>query len=301
MNITGAVPWYGAKRGRVIRPRIIAELGPHRSYWEIFCGSMAVLFGKPVCSLETVNDLHGDLINLAQVMRHPTLGAMLYRRLRRVLFHEDVLQEAIAALSLPMPGPLGDQARLQRAFWFFVHSWFVRNGYCGTVTTDPGSFAVRFTHSGGSPSRRWTSAVSSIPAMRKRLRQVVILRRDAFELLGDIADRDGVAIYADPPYLVKSCRYVHDFSGDGSPPGLLGTSADDHCRLAESLGRFKRARVVVSYYAHEHLTTLYPPGPWTHIDASVTKGLPNAGDSDGDDPAPTKAPEVLIVNGPAFG
>ncbi len=62
MKVTAPVPWAGAKRK--LAPWIVAELGRHRSYWEPFCGSMAVLMAKPVASHENVNDLHGDLINL---------------------------------------------------------------------------------------------------------------------------------------------------------------------------------------------------------------------------------------------
>jgi DNA adenine methylase len=77
-TITSLVPWFGAKR--TLAPRIVRELGPHRVYWEPFCGSCAVLLAKPRASMETVNELHGDLVNLARVVAHPVLGPQLYRR-----------------------------------------------------------------------------------------------------------------------------------------------------------------------------------------------------------------------------
>ena len=67
MKIKAIAPWFGGKR--TMAPDIVAQLGKHTQYFEPFCGSMAVLFGKPRSMHETVNDLHGDLINLALVLQ----------------------------------------------------------------------------------------------------------------------------------------------------------------------------------------------------------------------------------------
>ena len=57
----------GAKWGLA---KTIVELMPkHRSYLEPFFGSGAVLFNKPPSSIETVNDLDGDIINFFTVLR----------------------------------------------------------------------------------------------------------------------------------------------------------------------------------------------------------------------------------------
>ena len=58
MRINAIVPWFGSKR--YLAPRIVEQLGPHRAYWEPFCGSLAVLLAKPVASQETVCDLHAE-------------------------------------------------------------------------------------------------------------------------------------------------------------------------------------------------------------------------------------------------
>lgn len=52
MKVKALAPWFGGKR--TLAPRVIAELGEHRDYWEPFCGSMAVLLAKPVATYETV-------------------------------------------------------------------------------------------------------------------------------------------------------------------------------------------------------------------------------------------------------
>jgi DNA adenine methylase len=61
-TITALAPWFGSKR--TMASDIVEALGPHSVYWEPFCGSMAVLLCKNACSVEVVNDLHDDVINL---------------------------------------------------------------------------------------------------------------------------------------------------------------------------------------------------------------------------------------------
>ncbi|KKK49764.1 hypothetical protein LCGC14_3131740, partial [marine sediment metagenome] len=54
MKIKSILPYYGSKRS--LASTIVEVLGGHKTYWEPFCGSLAVLFGKPPCEMETVND-----------------------------------------------------------------------------------------------------------------------------------------------------------------------------------------------------------------------------------------------------
>lgn len=273
--IGSLAPWFGGKR--TLAPEVVAELGPHDAYWEPFCGSMAVLLGKPASPHEYVNDLHGDLINLARVIQDPHLGPRLYRMLRRTWLMEEMLDHCKGLLGSPSLGPL------VRAFCYFVESWLGRNGLAGTHSSNA-AFCIRYTGTGGPAARRWVSAVDSIPAWRRRLRNVAISNRDAFELLERIEDAPGVAIYVDPPYLVKGARYVHDFT------------AADHDRLAAALARYERARVVVSYYEHPRLAELYPRPRWTHRRIEVSKAMAHQGRRGAND---TRAVEVLLLNGPS--
>lgn len=277
MKIKALAPWFGGKRS--MAPAIVRELGEHRSYWEPFCGSMAVLLAKPPASMETVNDLHRDLTNLARVIQHRTLGPKLYRHLRRVLMGRDLFTEARETLAKNCP----DTPCVDRAAAYFVASWQGRNGMSGTASSNTG-YSARYTHNGGHAARRWASAVDSIPAWRRRMREVQIERGDAFEMLARVGDQDGAVIYCDSPYVVKGAKYVHDFTDT------------DHARLAELLKRFNRARVVVSYYDHPLVRELYDG--WTFVDHTRTKALVSQGKRDaGND---TKAPEVLIINGPSY-
>lgn len=51
---------------------IIDHMPPHKTYLEPFFGSGAVLFNKERSTLETVNDLDGEVSNLFEIIRdHP--------------------------------------------------------------------------------------------------------------------------------------------------------------------------------------------------------------------------------------
>lgn len=276
MKIKAIAPWFGSKRN--LAPRIVEILGPHRVYWEPFCGSMAVLMAKTPCVMETVNDLHKDLINLAKVIQDFKLGQQLYRKLRRTLMHEQLFHEAAKRYHARSYHKAIDEADLERAYDYLLCTWLGRNGVAGTSSYNQG-FCVRYTANGGHAAKRFQSVISSIPAWRKRLANVTILNRDAFELLKRIDDKKGTAIYIDPPYLKKGAKYIHDFE------------SDEHKKLAKMLQRFENSRVVVSYYDHADLIKLYPN--WQRIEINVSKALANQGARGKKN---VRVVEVLLVN-----
>jgi DNA adenine methylase len=294
MKIGALAPWYGSKR--TLAPTIVGELGQHSCYWEIFCGSCSALFAKPRVTYETVNDLHGDLVNLALVVQQPSAAEDLYGRAARTLFHEDLLPVAKQKLTGEL---LPESPDVDRAYWYLVFSWMSLNGISGTPLNRTGTFAVRYSASGGNGATRWRSVVESIPDWHERLIGVQILRRDAFEILANIDDSPKTCIYVDPPYITKGAKYVHDFADEA-----------EHRRLAELLARFAKARVVVSYYAHPLLEEIY--AGWTVVACSVAKSmnvfraLRDVGRIDvvnsgmRDQKGRTEAPEILLVNGTSY-
>jgi len=300
-RITAIAPWFGGKR--TLADAIIEELGPHRAYWEPFCGSMAVLLGKPACSHETVCDLHGDLVNLAMVLASDR-WADIADRLGRTLVCEGLFNSCRLALSassgsrLDVPASPAEvtQAHVHRAWLYFVVSWAGRNGVSGT-RRDNYQMAIRWTPSGGSGGTRFCSAADSVPVWHERLRRVVILNRDAFGILEKIDDAEGVAIYADPPYLMSTRGSGRVTAHPGGSNYLFDFQPLDHVRLAELLGRFRRARVVVSYYDDPQLDELYPASRWTRRAIKANKNL-HVQNRRGSTKA--VAPEVLLTNGPSY-
>lgn len=294
MKVKALAPWFGGKR--TLAPLIVQELGKHGQYFEPCCGSMAVLFAKEPSQKETVNDLHGELINLAHVVANESFAIELYSRLGSALFCETMLQEAQAYFRL-WP-ECGDLISVERAYWYFLACWMGRKGTAGTERQDY-QIAVRFTKNGGSSTMAWRSAVESIPAWHRRLQNVVILKRDLFKIIDRFEDVKETAIYVDPPYHVgtrgttrngSGGRYLHEFNHEAS---LM--CQDDHTRLRDALNEYKRARVVVSYYDHPEIRRLYKG--WTFVECGRQKNLARqnrASTSKGE------APEVLIINGKSF-
>lgn len=302
-KIKAIAPWFGGKRS--MAPEIVKELGKHGQYFEPFCGSMAVLFAKSPSQKETVNDLHGDLINLARVLQNEYWAVRLYDRLQTTLFSEGLLDESRTMLEREFAftnDTSMDWPRLtERAYWYFLHSWMGRNGTAGTARLDY-QIAVRWTKGGGSPTVRFRNAVDSIPWWHERLRNVVILRRDAFSILDRFEDCKETAIYADPPYAAESRskdaikngrggKYLHEFKHDPDYPESL----DDHARLASILRGYRKARIVVSYYDTPRVRELYDG--WTFVSHTRQKHLHA---QNGRGARPKEAPEILIVNGPSY-
>ncbi len=274
--ITAIAPWFGGKR--TLAPRIVSLMRPHRCYWEPFVGGISIVLVKPPAPMETINDLNGEITNLARVLASPACED-LYARLQRTVMSEQLHAEAAQRWKARGITPAPDVPDLERAYDYFLCAWLGRNGVAGTSSYNNG-FCVRYTANGGHAAKRFRSAVESIFDWHERLRNVTILNRDGFELLGRIEDEPKTVIYLDPPYVEKRAKYIHDFA------------PKDHRRLRESVERFRKAQVIVSYYDHPKVRELY--AGWRFIDCTMTKSLVSAGmRAKG---GTTVAPEVLIVN-----
>ncbi len=292
MKVKALVPGFGAKR--TLAPILVEEFGFHQAYFEPFCQSCAALLAKPKAAMEVVNDLNGDIVNLARCVQDAALARQLYRRGRRMLMCEKLHNELSQRWKERGRTPAGDTPDLERAMDYLYTSWVGRNGVTGTSSYNQG-FAARFTKSGGHAAARWHNAVGSIPAWLARMRSVTVLNRDAFDLISAIQDDDGVVIYLDPPYITKGAEYIHDFptlAEETTDPATRG-----HIALARAAARFRRARVVISYYAHPALINLFPPPFWTVRSCPVTKSLASGNSRV---KGAVVAPEILIINGPSY-
>lgn len=285
--ITRIAPWFGSKSR--LAPRIVEEIGQHKAYAELFCGSCAVLLAKPEASMEIANDLYGSVINLARVLASEH-HATLKERASRLLMHEQLFVEFKAKCrdsehAVAESSDAVTDEHVDAAIAFFVRSWMGRNGAAGTHESNA-TMARRFTSNGGSGGLRWHQAVQSIDAWHERLKRVQWSQMGAIEMAERIDDSDAWAIYADPPYLKKGTKYIHDFA------------PEDHERLAAALDAKRNARVLVSYYDDPLLDELYPPSRWTKVPMPIAKGLTNQGMRD--EQGAVLAPEVLLINGESY-
>ena len=248
---------------------------------------MAVALAMPDVPTLVVNDLNGPLVALAETLAEIEEGPELIARLERSLCAEAVYRRAVGYLSEWGAGLA--RSRPVLAWAYAVACWLGPNG---SAQDDAGRFCVRWGPGGGDPATRLRSATEALDGFRSKLRRFTITSRDGFDVLASIQDVPGVVVYADPPYL-RATRgagsYVNDFTDHGG--GIFASDADDHDRLAEAVGRFQAARVLVSYYDDPRLDDLYPPDRWRKVALGSASGVMNATGSTG-----RERVEVLLVN-----
>ncbi len=305
MPITSIAGFFGGKRA--MAAKIVEQLGRPRLFCEPFMGGLSVIMRLEKCEHEIVNDLHGGVVCLARVVANATFAPLLYERLARTCFSEDLLAASVRRLrhnSVPESCPC-NEASLDFAYDYFLATWMGRNGVAGLKRIDF-NIAVRYTTGGGSATVRWANAIASIPAWHKRLLNVTILNRCGIGLLGKIDDRADTAIYCDPTYLRKTragtARYLHEMSEPSpspAPDNLFCAAADapavksDHEKIVEACHSFKKAKIVVSHYDCQWYRDAF--AGWTVIDCPMPRTLARA-NRRGPVPDGQDAPELLFVN-----
>lgn len=242
-HIGGLVPWFGAARKTAA---IFGEATRGCDWVGIpFCGSLSEVPAIVAAgALEVVcNDAHRHLINLARVMADSVSGPALFRRLRRQPFSPEVLQEAQQHCADREPFEGLDE---ESAFRFFVSSWAGRSGKAGTNGEHRGGLAMRWKGGGGASAWRFSGAAWSIRDWRAVLRRCTFLSVDAFEFLAKVPDVPRNCVYCDPPW------------PDAGEPYKVGFGEQEHVALAQVLGEYEQARIVVRTGGDALTRKLYP-------------------------------------------
>jgi DNA adenine methylase len=214
--------WHGGKW--LLAPWIIQHMPAHRVYVEPFGGAGSVLMRKPRSYAEVYNDLDDDVVNLFQVLRSDR-ATELADMLRLTPF---AATEFAASY---------DQASdaVERARRLVVRSFM---GFGSNAVHRKSGFRSNSNRSGTTPARDWVNYPEHLAAAVERLQGVVILRRDACEVM---AAHDGPETlhYVDPPYLPET--------RDGGADYAHELTDDQHLNLLTFL-RGLQGRVIVSGY-----------------------------------------------------
>lgn len=203
---------------------IISHMPTHTTYLEPFFGSGAVLFNKARVTLETVNDLDGEVSNLFQVIRDDpeTLAkAIHWTPYARAEYYKGYETE-------------GDQ--IERARRFLVRCWMARGG----KTSDRTGWRHIIDLNAPHPAKDWQQLPEKILTVTDRLRGVQIECQPAVKLI-ERYRRPEVLIYADPPYILSTRNnrmYKHEMRDA------------DHEQLLEGL-LLHPGPVLLSGYAHD--------------------------------------------------
>lgn len=273
METTALAPWFGSNRTLAHH---VGDLLTGCSWVGVpFAGGMSEI-GHIKARTVLVSDLHRHLINLARVVACDFLRPVLVRKLRRAVFHPDELDEAQERCKVREP--VNDRD-VVAAFDYFVCVWMGRSSIAGTEDEFHGRLSTRWNAGGGDSNVRYRSAVRSLASFSMTARRCSFSVMDAFDFLPRCEDKEGHGIYCDPPFPGAGRGYRHN-GGD--------TDAEEEAwqtRLASSLSRFERTRVVIRFYDHPLVRNLYPEIAWRFV--------PLAG---GRTQANKVAPEVLLVN-----
>lgn len=239
--------WHGGKT--YLAPRIVAMMPPHVHYVEPYFGGGAVLFAKdPEGVSEVVNDVDGDLTNFWRVLRSDTLFEQLRHRLEATPFSEERFDDSSYWTA--------DDRLVVRACRFFVR---VRQSLAGRQKAFAPLSRTRTRRGMNEQAAAWLTAVDRLPEVHARLRRVVILNRDALDV---IREQDGpdTLCYLDPPYLSETRTspdvYRHEMT------------EDDHQELLTTLVCDRlEGRVILSGYRSEMYDKVLHR--WTRVDFPV--------------------------------
>ena len=214
---------------------IISHMPEHTTYLEPFFGSGAVLFNKQRATLETVNDLDGEVVNLFRVIRdYPEKLA------HQIHWTPYARQEYYTGYETE-----GDD--IERTRRFLVRCWMARGG----KTSDRTGWRHIIDLNAPHPAKQWQDLPDKILAVTDRIRNVQIECQPAIKLM-ERYRRPEVLIYADPPYLLstRSKRmYKHEMKDTDheelldaleSHPGPLLLSGYSHPMYDERLKHWKR-------------------------------------------------------------
>ncbi len=178
-----AVLKYPGAKNRLAR-QISNYIPEHSVYLEPFAGSLAVLFNKQRSHIETVNDLHEEVVNFFRVVRDN--GSELQKVIELTPYARSEYEKAYETSS----------DDIERARRFCVRCWMgigcanlYKNGFKnGQQTKSP------------NPAIAWSKLPETLTLAIERLRGVQIENLPALELIRryDTAD---VFMYIDPPYL----------------------------------------------------------------------------------------------------
>ncbi|HET6573043.1 MAG TPA: DNA adenine methylase, partial [Fimbriiglobus sp.] len=171
MSVLSPLKWHGGKS--YLATRIVALMPPCTHYVEPFAGGLSVLLARnPDGISEVVNDLDGRLTGFWRVLQDADRFDQFRRMVNAVPFSEAEWRDA--------GGRLEDTDSVVAAVAFFVRC---RQSLAGRLDTFAPLSRSRTRRGMNEQASAWLSAVDGLPAVHARLRRVVILNRDARDVI----------------------------------------------------------------------------------------------------------------------
>lgn len=232
-----AFGWYGGKFSHL--DWLLPLLPQCHHYCEPFAGSAAVLLNREPASVETYNDIDGEVVNFFRVLRNQ--GNRLLKAISLTPFSREEFLVACSSNGEKI-------SDLERARRFFVRARQVRTGLAQTASVGRWANCKKTSRSGMSGVvSRWLGSLDMLPEIVERLIRVQIENRPANDVIKTY-DNQGTLFYCDPPYPHEARRddkaYGHEMSDH------------EHIQLASLLSSLK-GKVAVSGYRCAIMDDLY--------------------------------------------
>jgi len=195
-------------------------------------------------SVETYNDIDGEVVNFFRVLRDQPddlIRAIALTPFSREEYHQAIYDDT------------QDISAVERARRFYVRARQTRTGLAQTASL--GRWAnCRNTSRGGMSGvvSRWLGGVEALDSIAQRLLRVQIENRPAVDVIR-LYDSPQTLFYCDPPYL-------HATRGD-SKAYRFEMDESQHKELAQVLNDCQ-GMVAVSGYEHPLMDDLFPREKW---------------------------------------
>lgn len=206
-RIMSPLKWHVDGGKSYLAAKLAAMMPPHLHYVEPFAGGLSVLLAKNSEGVsEVVNDLNGELANFWECLRDGIAFGIMKRQLAAMPFSETDWGAAERYWDRSPAAPV------DRAIAFFVRC---RQSMAGRMKDFAAISRNRTRRGMNEQASQWLTAVDGLPAVHQRLKRVVILNRDALDVIRQ-QDGPGTLLYCDPPYL-KATRtspdvYAHEMT-----------------------------------------------------------------------------------------
>ena len=218
--MTALLRYPGAKWS--MAKEIIKYFPEHKGYLEPYFGSGGVLFNKGKSSLETINDIDGEVVNFFRILKAE--GKKLQTSLCLVPYSRQLYEQMVN---------YQPTENYDRAIRFFIISWMSHSGYQPNKT----GWSHSKNPNGPNKATIFKNVVDSLEQFADRLREVQIENTNALELI-KAHDFKDTLIYLDPPYLLETRKqhlYKHEMSNK------------EHKELLETIVNMK-AKILLSGY-----------------------------------------------------
>jgi len=229
------IPWIGGKRR--LAKTILPLFPEHRCYVEPFAGAAALLFAKEESSVEVLNDINGELINLYRVLKHHLIEFL--NQFKWALSSRQIFEWE----KMKTPEPLTDIQRAARFFYLqkLAFGGKIEGQTFGTDTTSKPRFNL-------------FRLEEDLSAAHLRLSRVTIEHLSWLDCLAKY-DRPHTLFYLDPPYYGTE-GYGVDFPLENytrmaeamkSLQGKAIVSVNDIPEMREIFKGFRRKQVQIDY------------------------------------------------------